>query len=420
MARSVKDMAILLDVIAGADPLDEVTAKSQGRIAPSYVAPLKPQALQGARIGVLRQVFKPAVTDPRILANFEKTIAELKAAGAEILDPFLVPELDTIPRPPQTPASFKRDYERWAKMHPGVPYGTAKELADSKLVHPLHQVATEASAAALPADQDPATIEGRANEEKYRQAFTRAMDAAKIDALVFPTWAQLPARNGDRNTQLTDQPKPAPQSGPTALGSSLTFVGSMLQWPALSVPSGYAGEGLPVGLQILGRAWDEAKIISYAYAYEQATHYRRPPASVPALADGLREKFIGAWKLIAIEERVTATGVKSPAAKGAKDGQLVYTANGRLSVQIIRQGRESAKPGTSDGFSSYFGTWTLVPEGGYVIHQQDGNLNQAQAGQAAKRYYSFDENGHLSLETPPRKRDSDGVEMSSLFIWERL
>ena len=51
----------------------------------------------------------------------------------------------------------------------------------------------------------------------------------------------------------------------------------MLQWPALSVPNGYLGEGLPVGLQILGRAWDEAKIVGYAYAYEQATHYRSRP-----------------------------------------------------------------------------------------------------------------------------------------------
>jgi Asp-tRNA(Asn)/Glu-tRNA(Gln) amidotransferase A subunit family amidase len=67
------------------------------------------------------------------------------------------------------------------------------------------------------------------------------------------------------------------------LGSSLTFVGSTLQWPALSVPNGYLGEGLPCGLQILGRAWDDEKIIGYAYAYEQAAHYRRPPPSVPPL-----------------------------------------------------------------------------------------------------------------------------------------
>lgn len=420
MARTVEDMATLLDVIVGPDPQDPATNFSEGHIASSYAELLRDASLKGVRLGVLRQVFKPGVTDPRIIANFEKTIAELKAAGAEIVDPFIVPELDTVPRPPQTPASFKRDFEHWLLAHPDVPYASVRALAESKLLHPLHQSATEAAVTALPAEQDPATVEGRSNERLFRAAFTREMDAAKVDALVFPTWAQLPARNGDRNTQITLDPQPGSKAGPTALGSSLTFVGSMLQWPALSVPNGYAGDGLPLGLQILGRGWDEAKIVAYAHAYERATHYRRPPPTVPPLADGLRERFVGAWKLIAIEERLISTGVKQPAARAAKDGQLVYTINGRLSVQIIREGREKAAAGSSDGFSSYFGTWKLVPEGGYVIHQQDGNLNQAQAGQAAKRYFSFDANGHLALETPPRKRDGDGAEISSIFIWEKL
>jgi amidase len=93
---------------------------------------------------------------------------------------------------------------------------------------------------------------------------------------------------------MTTEPKPSKASGGgggrdpngavTGLGSSLTNTGSSLQWPALSVPAGYVGPGLPVGLQILGRAWEEARIISYAYAYEQATHHRRPPPTVPPLS----------------------------------------------------------------------------------------------------------------------------------------
>ena len=142
----------------------------------------------------------------------------------------------------------------------------------------------EAAASAKPIAEDPDTIEALKNEQRYREGFTAAMDAGRIDAVVFPTAAQLPPINGDRNTQLVAEPRPAPNAGPTALNGSLTFVASALQWPALSVPSGYLGEGLPQGLQILGRAWDEAKIIGYAYAYEQATHYRRAPSTVPPLA----------------------------------------------------------------------------------------------------------------------------------------
>ncbi len=283
MARSVTDMAILLDAIAGADANDAVTLNSKGHIPKTYTSYLKRDALKGARLGVLRQVFTTKVTDPRIIANFEKTLAELRAAGAEIVDTFNVPEIDTLPRAPQTPARRKADMIKFLAAHPGIPYPSPQAIADSKLAHPLHQAGLDAVAAAGAPETDPATLKGLEIEAAYRVAFTKAMDADKIDAVIFPTWAQLPVVNGDRNTQvMTDEPNP--KGGVTGLGSSLTFVGSTLQWPALSVPSGYLGQGLPVGLQILGRAWDEAKIISYAYAYEQATHYRRPPASTPPLS----------------------------------------------------------------------------------------------------------------------------------------
>ncbi|MDR3419367.1 MAG: amidase family protein [Nevskia sp.] len=282
MARSVADMAILLDAIAGEDPQDEATARARGHIAKTYTAALRKDALKGARLGVLRQIFTAKITDPRIIANFDKTLDELRAAGAVIVDPFNVPEIDNLPRAPQTPARRKADMIRFLAAHPGIPYPSPQAIAESRLAHPLHQAALEAVAAAGPPETDEATIKGLEIENAYRAAFTKEMDANHIDAVIFPTWAQLPVVNGDRNTQLMTE-EPSPKGGVTGLGSSLTFVGSTLQWPALSVPNGYLGEGLPVGLQILGRAWDESRIIGYAYAYEQATHHRRPPPTVPPL-----------------------------------------------------------------------------------------------------------------------------------------
>jgi amidase len=284
IARTVADMAILLDVISGPDPEDNATARSTGHRPQTYTAGLRKDALKGARLGVLRQVFRQAVTDPRILAHFETTVAELKAAGAEIVDPFVIPEIEPIQRGPN-PARFKDDLTKWIVRHPGVAFPSVKAIADSRLAHPLHQAFLEAAAAAKPIEEDPDTIAALTNELRYRDGFTAAMDAGRIDAVVFPTAAQLPPINGDRNTQLVGEPRPAPNAAPTALNGSLTFVASALQWPALSVPSGYLGEGLPQGLQILGRAWDEAKIIGYAYAYEQMTHHRRAPSTVPPLAN---------------------------------------------------------------------------------------------------------------------------------------
>ena len=91
-----------------------------------------------------------------------------------------------------------------------------------------------------------------------------------------------------------------------------------------------------------------------------------------------------------------------------------------MSVQIVRTGREQVAAGLTDGFSSYFGRWELVPADGYVIHHQDGNLNQAQVGQAAKRYYSFDASGLLSLATPPRKTADGTKEIQSVFVWKKF
>jgi amidase len=281
MARSIADMTILLDVIVGPDPEDPVTARANGHRLPTYTAALKADALKGARLGVLRQAFPPAFTDPRIIAQFESTLAELKAAGAEIVDPFMVPVLATVPPPPQTRARTKDDLNTWIAKHPGVPFPSVTAIAESKLAHPLHQAALDAAAAARPVDEDPETIEGLNNEQRYRDGFTAAMDAGRIDAVILPTFAQLPVINGDRNTQITAEPKPG--ASPTAPGGVLTFFASSLQWPAISVPRGYLGEGLPQGLQIIGRPWEEAKIIGYAFAYEQATHHRRPPTSTPAL-----------------------------------------------------------------------------------------------------------------------------------------
>lgn len=285
MTRTVADLARLLDAMVGIDANDAATLASKGHIPKTYVASLKKDALKGARLGVLRQVFTDKVTDPRISKHFEQTLAELRAAGAEIVDTFVVPEIEGLPRAPQTPARRKADMIKFLAAHPGIPYASPQALADSKLAHPLHQAGLEAVAAAGSPETDPATIQGLETEATYRAAFTKAMDAGRIDAVIFPTWAQLPVVNGDRNTQvMTDEPNP--KGGVTGLSSSLTFVGSTLQWPALSVPSGYLGQGLPVGLQMLGRAWDEARLIGYAYAYEQATHYRRPPASTPPLSIG--------------------------------------------------------------------------------------------------------------------------------------
>jgi hypothetical protein len=320
-----------------------------------------------------------------------------------------VPDFDSIPRPPQTRARTKDDLTKWIAKHPGVPFPSVKAIADSKLLHPLHQPVFDEMAAAKPVDEDPDTINGLKNEQRYRDVFTKAMEAHKIDAVISPVMAQLPAINGDRNTQFVAEPKPGADAGPTALGSSLTFVGSALQWPALSVPAGYLGEGLPQGLQFLGRAWDDARIIAYAYAYEQATHYRRPPPAVPPLPESLVSRFLGTWQLLEIHQHDRASMEKSTAAD-LVSGQLTYAANGRFSMQIIRTGRKGL-PASS--VTSYFGRWELAPIEECVVHHPDAVFNASRAA-SEKQRYSFDAAGRLSLTVMPVSGTTNSV-----FVWQR-
>jgi len=407
MGRDVEDVARLLDVMAGVDPADARTAAAAGHIPPTYTAFLDKAGLKGARIGVFRQSFAGrGGSDPRVIALFDRAVADLRACGAVIVDDFTVPGFENFPRPPQTAAQSKADWENYfAYEGPGFPVQTVAQLRDARTVHPLHaQRVAEIAAQKLPPDQDPATVKGRKDEQMYRDTIGAAMDAAHVDALVFPVWSYPPKINGDR--------------GQTPQGS-MTFVGSATQWPVVVVPMGFVDGELPVGFQIFGRPWSEPQLIRFGYAYEQATHHRRPPSTVPPLAESLKGRFIGTWKLVAIRDRDAATGAETPAARAADNGQLVYSVNGRLSVQIVRVGRGKAPAGSADGFSSYFGTWELRPDEGCMIHHQDGNLAVAQVGQAGKRYYSFDSAGLLSLATPPRK-GSDGKETSTVFVWERI
>jgi len=277
MGRNVEDVARLLDVMAAVDPDDERTAGSETNRPRTYTAFLDRNGLRGARIGVFRQTLKlQEGADDRVVALFERAIVDLRAAGAEIVDDFTVPGFETFPRPPQTPARTKADWESFfAYEGPTFPVKTVAQLRDAppaKRVHPLHAArVAEIAAVSLPPERDPQTIQGRNDEQMYRDTLSAAMENAHVAALVFPVWTFPPKINGDR--------------GQTAQGS-LTFIGSATQWPVVVVPIGFVGENLPLGFQLLGRPWSEGELIKFAYAYEQVSRHRRPPPTVPSVAGG--------------------------------------------------------------------------------------------------------------------------------------
>jgi Asp-tRNA(Asn)/Glu-tRNA(Gln) amidotransferase A subunit family amidase len=275
MGRTVADVARLLEVLAAVDTADPRTLAAEGHIPASYTAFLDTHGLRGKRLGVLSQaIHLQDGADPRVVELFEAAVADLRAQGATIVEAFQIPGFEDLPRPPQTIARTRADWDAFfAYEGAAFPIKSVAELRDAppgKRVHPLHAARiAEIAAVTLAPEDDPETVQGRRDEQRYRDVIGAAMDLAQVEALVFPVWTHPPVLLGDRGQ--------SPQG-------ALTFIGSATQWPVVVVPIGFVGERLPIGMQILGMPWSEGQLLRFAYAYEQATRHRQPPPSAPLLA----------------------------------------------------------------------------------------------------------------------------------------
>jgi Asp-tRNA(Asn)/Glu-tRNA(Gln) amidotransferase A subunit family amidase len=273
MARTVADAVAVFQVIAGSDPDDPVTSAATAHLPQNYAASLVAGGLEGARIGVLRFAYERPTTDPEIVDVFMRAVGDLRKAGATIVDPGVVDGIGEIRRQQDVGPcmGFKYDINRYLASHgERVPVKSLTEIIKSGRFHPSVQRRLEqAEAGAVNGPDTPACQAEMDYREKVRAAVTRAMDAQKIDAWVYPTWSNPPRLIGDLNTPG---------------GDNSQFFSPTTGFPAIQVPMGYTRGGrLPAGITFFGRAWSEPALIKYAYAYEQATRHRRPPESTPPL-----------------------------------------------------------------------------------------------------------------------------------------
>lgn len=272
IVRTVEDAAALLDVVAGYDPLDPVTQNSEGHIPKSYQAFLDRRGLRGARIGVFRAYLDAPSGDPQIRALTEKAIQDLKAQGAKIVDPFVIPGFDALTANIFC-GDFRADLNSYLEKHgEGAPYKSLAEIIASGLYLPYIESRLKSAAEAKPGSEADRTVcaDVYHNEKKvaFRAAIRAAMSVHKVQAIVYPTWSNAPRRVGDEKSPAGDNSQVlAPQTG----------------FPAITVPMGYTHGDLPAGLTFLGDAFDEATLIKFAYAYEQATKHRHAPPMFPPL-----------------------------------------------------------------------------------------------------------------------------------------
>ncbi|HET7695790.1 MAG TPA: amidase family protein [Vicinamibacterales bacterium] len=271
MTRTLADAVAVLQVIAGEDPDDPATAAARGRTIPNYAASLQREGLKGARIGILRQAYERDTTDPEVVDVFMAAVGDLERAGATIVDPARV-ELGEVRRQQGAGScgGFKYDINRYLAGHGDrAPVKTLEEIIRSRRFHPSVEVRLRsAEEGAANGPETPACRAESEYRDAFRAAVAKTMETNKLDAFVYPTWSNPPRLIGDLNTPHGDNSQVfSPTTG----------------WPSINVPMGYTRGTLPAGITFFGRAWSETTLIKLAYAYEQATRHRRPPASTPPL-----------------------------------------------------------------------------------------------------------------------------------------
>jgi amidase len=273
MTRTVADAAVLLGAMAGVDPRDRATAASAGK-AVDYRTALKADGLQGARIGVARKKYfgysPPA--DTLVAA----AIAEMRQQGAVIVDPADIPNsagLDTCEFEVLL-YEFKADINAYlGKLGPRSKIHSLADLIafnarESAREMPFFGQETLIASEKKGPLTSPAYIKALTTCRTRSRAggIDAVMTRLRLDAIVAPTGSP---------SWITDL-----LNGDHFLGASSTPA-AVAGYPSITVPAGFT-HGLPVGITFIGRAWSEARLIQYAYAYEQATHHRKPPQFLAA------------------------------------------------------------------------------------------------------------------------------------------
>jgi amidase len=274
MTRDVRDAALLLDVIAGSDPQDAATAPADAHKT-DYLAGLKPDALKGVRIGVLRYA---ADFHPETWLVFSKALTTLKAAGATLVEIEKFPHDQDIGKLEELVlmTELKADLNAYlATTAPDkVPSRTLADLITFNKQHadaemPLFGQDRFEAAELTKGLDDPAYVTAKADAHRLAgpEGIDAMLQANKLDALIAPTlgpaWLIDPV--------LKDR----------FLGGDVGSPPAVAGYPHLTVPMGQV-DGLPVGLSFVGPAWSEARLLAYGYAFEQAAHARLPPSYAPS------------------------------------------------------------------------------------------------------------------------------------------
>jgi amidase len=272
LAKSVRELALVLDQVAGVDPEDEATREADSHIIGSFAAGLESGALTGHRIGVLRQLFVGVTGEREVAAAMDDVIRELRGKGATVVE-VAIPNLDAEYRAARgsAPGSLKSGWNNYLAR--GAASGDkvltiADLLASGKLAPESAQRFEDALRPVPEGDAlRDATATFYGGREAFRNLFVKLMDRERLDVLLYPANQARPHTHEGGLERYGGEPGTCEESAMTGL-------------PQVTVPAGFMAGRYPVGVSFLGRPWADAQVLALAYAYEQATHHRRAPALV--------------------------------------------------------------------------------------------------------------------------------------------
>ena len=269
IAKSIRELALVLDQVTGPDPEDDATADAARHISGSFTAALDANALKGARIGVIRQLFVGVTGEREAAATMETVIGEMRTAGATVVD-VTIRDLDAryVQARGSAPGSLKAAWTSYLTRGAAAeaPVLTIESLLASGKLAPVSAGRLRDALQPTPSGDElrAATAKFYATRDEFRALFVDAMEQQHLNGLLYPANLARPNTHEGGLERYGEEPGTCQESAMTGL-------------PQVTVPAGFLGNRYPFGVSFLGRLWDDRRLLALAYAYEQATHHRRPP-----------------------------------------------------------------------------------------------------------------------------------------------
>ncbi len=300
MTRTVTDLAKMMDIMVGYDPEDPITAFGVMHTPKSYTASLDKNALKGARIGVIREPIgsssRPDSEDfKKVDVLFQKALADMKSAGATLVD-IGIPDLKELSakrasdparteealhvylsRNPNSQLKTRADFTN----HPATPTSSKEIVAKYRAENPTSSAAAGVGyggggsgrgSGASGVTDHARVLESQWAREQLLMNMAKVMADQNVTALAYEAVEHQPT--------LIEEATTPPYKSNGGVVSLNTF---LIHTPTITIPMGFTTDGIPAGVVFLGLPFSDSELIKLAYAYEQATHHRKPPTSTPAL-----------------------------------------------------------------------------------------------------------------------------------------